>query len=222
MKSKLLFLLIILFCLVLTGCGKVSKEKMMKNSLEFSNSEFFESYRNNEARTIKEYEGNNYIFVGEVIEINEKFAIVNFYLSCGDWAKYQDHMNVFFDQDELLKLENKELIKFVGKINKISKNNSIEMEIKNPYLISTNNEEDYTFEGKLGLSATGDVSLIPSNNTFVHLIGIRGNGTLLEANINGEWYEQGIKIKVTGKFHYVPNEQYACRYVTGPSIEIVN
>lgn len=144
MKKKLMLSLFIFICLFfITGCGKVSKENMIKDATKLSIKTLEADIDANYKNAKDKYEGNIYSMVGGIISIEENFAKVELYNVDVDTS----YLEVHFDNDDLKQLKSGERLEFVGKISKINKDDDeFIVKIDNAYIVSDTIEVTGTFE----------------------------------------------------------------------------
>lgn len=142
MKRKgLLFLVVIVGIFIITGCGKISKEDLIKKADKISYFEMTENIYDNFHNAKNKYEGKSVNFAILVDDIGNNY-ITN-YLSNG--AVSIGEIKIYMDDESLSKIKKNKMINIVGKIdsiNKDSKSGDINVIIKNGFYIS--NEVEIT------------------------------------------------------------------------------
>ena len=80
MKKKIILgILVVISLFIITGCGTVSKEKMIKESHELALNTFISEWNENKNNAKNKYIGNIYKIQADVISIEDNYAKMAIY-----------------------------------------------------------------------------------------------------------------------------------------------
>ena len=109
-KSLLLCMIIMI---LLTGCGKKSKEFVLKNSTKWDLKQFSEELYNNKVNTIDKYENKYYSVVGVVAEIEKNRIALYDSLSGSLFV-------INLSKEDIKKITKEQEVEVAGKLTNIS------------------------------------------------------------------------------------------------------
>ena len=198
MKKRITILLFILIGVIsLCGCGKISKEEMIRNSSKLGIKTLTSDLDSNYNTAIDKYKNNNYRIVAGIISVEEKFAKVELY----NIDNEKSYLEVHFNNDDLKKLKARQKVEFVGKITKIDKSadGNIIIKVDNAYIV--NFTVEFTGEFKEYEKSGMCVLYIRDENDAIYDFGtvIKNRSCNYGETVNGTYIKRGTKVTVRGK-----------------------
>ena len=203
MKKKIILgILVVISLFIITGCGTVSKEKMIKESHELALNTFISEWNENKNNAKNKYIGNIYKIQADVISIEDNYAKMAIYgIEEANYDNY-DYMKVYFNNDDLSSLKSFTKINFVGKITNIDDSDGLVIDIKNAFYINDN----IKINGYLTTTSSGDVALlceeIGDEEIYYHLLNVKGYSTMRKVYLKDEWRDDGTTVTILGKVKY--------------------
>lgn len=203
MKKKIILgILVVISLFIITGCGTVSKEKMIKESHELALNTFISEWNENKKNAKNKYIGNIYKIQADVISIEDNYAKMAIYgIEEANYDNY-DYMKVYFNNDDLSSLKSFTKINFVGKITNIDDSDGLVIDIKNAFYINDN----IKINGYLTTTSSGDVALlceeIGDEEIYYHLLNVKGYSTMRKVYLKDEWRDDGTTVTILGKVKY--------------------
>lgn len=209
MKKKIILgILVVISLFIITGCGTVSKEKMIKESHELALNTFISEWNENKNNAKNKYIGNIYKIQADVISIEDNYAKMAIYgIEEANYGNY-NYMKVYFNNDDLSSLKSFTKINFVGKITNIDDSDGLVIDIKNAFYINDN----IKINGYLTTTSSGDVALlceeIGDEEIYYHLLNVKGYSTMRKVYLKDEWRDDGTTVTILGKVKY--NDKDEC------------
>lgn len=203
MKKKIILgILVVISLFIITGCGTVSKEKMIKESHELALNTFISEWNENKNKAKDKYIGNIYKIQADVISIEDNYAKMAIYgIEEANYDNY-NYMKVYFNNDDLSSLKSFTKINFVGKITNIDDSDGLVIDIKNAFYINDN----IKINGYLTTTSSGDVALlceeIGDEEIYYHLLNVKGYSTMRKVYLKDEWRDDGTTVTILGKVKY--------------------
>lgn len=203
MKKKIILgILVVISLFIITGCGTVSKEKMIKESHELALNTFISEWNENKNNAKNKYIGNIYKIQADVISIEDNYAKMAIYgIEEANYDNY-NYMKVYFNNDDLSSLKSFTKINFVGKITNIDDSDGLVIDIKNAFYINDN----IKINGYLTTTSSGDVALlceeIGDEEIYYHLLNVKGYSTMRKVYLKDEWRDDGTTVTILGKVKY--------------------
>ncbi len=151
MKKIIALILAIIMCLSLTACGsKMSKEEMLEVAVEIGN--YRKELNENQLRAQEKYVGNIYLITGYVSDLTPESIKI-------------DGFTITLSEEDIIKLENKQKVTIVGKVDSLEIVENEEMlggsnyNIPEPHGIMSN---AYVVEDKFDVSGMLLFRYVPS------------------------------------------------------------
>ena len=107
MKKILSFTLALVLCLSLSACGGNNVEKQADSAPILNLQTYRDMREENEAKADAEYDGNIYRYTGIITEVNSTYCVAGTYE-----GSYE--IDIYLEQDDLLKLNTGEMYTFAG------------------------------------------------------------------------------------------------------------
>lgn len=201
MKKIIALLLAVLMCLSFVACDNdnktkpnesnkaesaaLTKDELLSSAKPLTREEISKSINN--IAFAKSLVGNTYTFCGEIFSVQEDYAVVTFYITDkeGNYATGANMMvaNLYLPLNELVSLENKQRLSFVGRLDDVSTHNEnfpgsgpqtvIDMVFKNVAVVSDRFEKTGTLHSPNASFGEDAWNIKFPNNDYLGLVHFR-------------------------------------------------